>query len=245
MHSGLFLPTFSRHTLQHVMQPYGEPFKLAWAPLRRTRHAPLGTSPCSRPASASWDYRRAGTGPAAYWAAWADARSVLRERCPAFSDWAVHCLRLLVVEGWTDVPSWELVEQGARPPDRKVAREAVGPEGHVVPQQWLVNTTAPGIAPDDRRRLDLVIYGAAPLKGGALCCDATLVSPLARDGEPHPGAAAQGWSSGKQHRRQTVSAASSQVVPQQFATVACSDRVTWLTMVASTASWESCRMAPI
>ena len=72
----------------------------------------------------------------------------------------------------------------------KVAREAVGPEGHVVPQQWLVNTTAPGIAPDDRRRLDLVIYGATPL-GGALCCDATLVSPLTRDGEAHPGAAAQ------------------------------------------------------
>ena len=60
----------------------------------------------------------------------------------------------------------------------------------MVPEQWLVNTTAPGIAPDDPRRLDLVIYGAAPL-GGALCCDATLVSPLARDGEPHPGAAAQ------------------------------------------------------
>ena len=36
-----------------------------------------------------------------------------------------------------------------------------------MPQQWLVNTTAPGIAPDDRRRFDLVIYGAAPL-GGAL-----------------------------------------------------------------------------
>ena len=36
-----------------------------------------------------------------------------------------------------------------------------------------------------RRRLDLVIYGAAPL-GGALCCDATLVSLLRRDGEPHP-----------------------------------------------------------
>ena len=48
MHSGLFLPTFSRRTLQHVMQPYGAPSKLVWAPLRRTRHAPLGTSPCSR-----------------------------------------------------------------------------------------------------------------------------------------------------------------------------------------------------
>ena len=71
----------------------------------------------------------------------------------------------------------------------KVAREAVVPGGHVVPQQWLVNTTAPGIAPDDRQRLDLVIYGATPLDG-ALCCDATLVSPLTRDGEPHPGVAA-------------------------------------------------------
>ena len=58
MHSGLFLPTFSRRTLQHVMQPYGAPFKLVWAPLRRTRHAPLGTSPCSRLALAGWDYRR-------------------------------------------------------------------------------------------------------------------------------------------------------------------------------------------
>jgi len=55
----------------------------------------------------------------------------------------------------------------------KVAGEAVGPEGHVVPQQWFVNTTAAGIVPDDRPRLDLVIYGAAQL-GGVLCCDATL-----------------------------------------------------------------------
>eukprot|EP00439_Symbiodinium_sp_Y106_P078982 s3234_g17.t1 len=58
----------------------------------------------------------------------------------------------------------------------------------MVPQQWLVNTTAPGIAPDDRRRLDLVIYGAAPL-GGALCCDVTFVSLLTH--EPHRAAAAQ------------------------------------------------------
>ena len=62
----------------------------------------------------------------------------------------------------------------------RVAREAVGPEGHVVPQQWLAHTTAPGAASDDRRRLDLVIYGATPL-GEAICCDATLVSPLRRD----------------------------------------------------------------
>ena len=64
----------------------------------------------------------------------------------------------------------------------KVAREAVGPEGHVVPQQWLVNTTSPGIArrPPAPRPRHLRV-----------CCDSTLVSPLARDGEPYPGAAAQ------------------------------------------------------
>ena len=42
----------------------------------------------------------------------------------------------------------------------------------------------------DRCRLDLVIYGAMPL-GGAICCDATLVSPLRRDGAPHAGAPAR------------------------------------------------------
>ena len=45
------------------------------------------------------------------------------------------------------------------------SREAVSPEGHVVPQQWIANTTAPGVAADDRRRLDLVIYGATPMGG--------------------------------------------------------------------------------
>jgi hypothetical protein len=70
----------------------------------------------------------------------------------------------------------------------RVAREAVGAEGRVVPQQWLARTTAPDVPPDDRRRLDLVIYGASRL-GEALCCDATLVSPLRADGRPHPGAA--------------------------------------------------------
>ena len=59
----------------------------------------------------------------------------------------------------------------------RVAREAVAAEGRVVPQQSLAQTTAPGVAPDDRRRLDLVIYGASG-RGEALCCDVTLVSPL-------------------------------------------------------------------
>ena len=64
----------------------------------------------------------------------------------------------------------------------RVARKAVGADGQVVPQQWLAHTTAPNVDPADRRKLDLVIYGATPL-GGALCCDATLVSPLTRTGQ--------------------------------------------------------------
>ena len=60
----------------------------------------------------------------------------------------------------------------------RVAREAVGPEGQVVPQQWLAHTTAPGVQPH-------VVYGATT-RGGALCCDATLVSPLTRTGHLQP-----------------------------------------------------------
>ncbi|CAE7472175.1 CPY1, partial [Symbiodinium sp. KB8] len=64
---------------------------------------------------------------------------------------------------WPDVPKSAWV---------RVAREAVGAEGQVA-------------SADDRRRLDLVVYGATA-NGGALCCDATLVSPLTRTGHPHP-----------------------------------------------------------
>ena len=59
-----------------------------------------------------------------------------------------------------------------------------------MPQQRFAHTTAPGVASDDRRRFDPVIYGATPL-GGAICCDATLLSPLRRDGTPHAGAPAR------------------------------------------------------
>ena len=72
----------------------------------------------------------------------------------------------------------------------RVAREPLGADGQVVPQQWLAHTTAPNVDPADRRRLDLVIYGATPLRG-ALCCGATLVSPLTRTGQPQPCAAAR------------------------------------------------------
>ena len=67
----------------------------------------------------------------------------------------------------------------------RVAREALGADGQVIPQLWLAHTTAPNVGAEDRRGLDLVVYGATP-HGGALCCDATLVSPLTRTGHPQP-----------------------------------------------------------
>ena len=60
-----------------------------------------------------------------------------------------------------------------------VCREAVGAEGHVVPQQWLSHTSAPGVPTSDRRRLDSP-QGLAP------CCDATLASPITGASAPHP-----------------------------------------------------------
>ena len=44
----------------------------------------------------------------------------------------------------------------------RVAREAVGPEGQVVPQQWLAHTTATGVPADDRRRLDSTSSSTGP-----------------------------------------------------------------------------------
>ena len=53
------------------------------------------------------------------------------------------------------------------------------------PRQWLSHTSAPGVPTTDRRRLDLVVYGASP-QGLALCCDATLDSPITGASAPHP-----------------------------------------------------------
>ena len=66
---------------------------------------------------------------------------------------------------------------------RSLARQSVL---RVVPQQWLSRTTAAHVRADDRRRLDFVVYGATT-NGEALCCDATLVSPLTRTGRPVSG----------------------------------------------------------
>ena len=65
-----------------------------WALLRRMRHAPLYRDIALLRASLGGVGLSQATraAPAVYWAAWADALTVLRERCP--------------VEGWTDVPDW-------------------------------------------------------------------------------------------------------------------------------------------
>ena len=95
------------------------------------------------------------------------------------------------VDAWGDhaaaCPRAGLLQRRAKPLERawvRVAREAVGAEGQVLPQPWLANTTA-NVPAHDRRRLDMVVYGADPL-GRAQCCDVTLVSPISRVGQPQP-----------------------------------------------------------
>ena len=75
----------------------------------------------------------------------------------------------------------------------RVAREAVGSEGRVVPQPWLAHTNL-ATAVDDRRRLDLLIHGATP-RGEALACDVTLVSPLHPQWPAHPPSCNSRWGS--------------------------------------------------
>ena len=105
--------------------------------------------------------------------------------CPCPSLWDAAARRQAVADRvgrFGDHPRTGLLARRAKVVERvwiRVAREAVGSEGQVVPQQWLAHTTAPGVAPGDRRRLHMLVYGATPT-GQALCCDATLVSPLTR-----------------------------------------------------------------
>ena len=99
-----------------------------------------------------------------------------RRRLDPWGDHALACTRSGLLARRA-----KLVEQAWL----AVCREAVGAEGHVVPQQWLSHTSAPGVPTSDRRRLELVVYGASPL-GLALCCDATLVSPITGTSTPHP-----------------------------------------------------------
>ena len=54
-------------------------------------------------------------------------------------------------------------------------------------QQWLGHTPAPGVAAEDRRRLDLLVHGATPQF--SLCCDATCMARLTHTGLLQPCAA--------------------------------------------------------
>ena len=66
----------------------------------------------------------------------------------------------------------------------RVAREAMGSEGQVVPQQWLAHTTAPHVGTQDRRRLDLVVHGARSTAGERSAATLRLC-PRSRDRGPH------------------------------------------------------------
>ena len=58
---------------------------------------------------------------------------------------------------------------------------SVRAQSQVVVQQWLINTTIPGVDPADHRRMDFVLRGTSPLEE-VQCCDVTLVSPIRKDG---------------------------------------------------------------
>jgi hypothetical protein len=78
-----------------------------------------------------------------------------------------------------------LLARRAKPVERAWVRIARESGARVAPQQLLRDTNVPLANPADRRQLDLVIYGAS-VHGLPLCCDATMVSPLRADGQPHP-----------------------------------------------------------
>ena len=85
-------------------------------------------------------------------------------------------------------PRTGLLARRAGPVERawtRVAREA---GGRVVHKQLLRDTNVAPLRPGDRRQLDTVIYGVTR-NGVPLCCDATVVSPLDREGRPHRDAA--------------------------------------------------------
>ena len=82
-------------------------------------------------------------------------------------------------------PRTGLLARRAKPLERAWARVAREAGGRVVPQQLLRDTNAVVHDPQDRRQLDMVVYGISP-NGVPLCCDSTMVSPLRRDGQHRP-----------------------------------------------------------
>ena len=78
-------------------------------------------------------------------------------------------------------PRTGLLARRAKPLEHawlRIAREAVGPEGQVVPQ--VACTSARDVDPADRHRLDLVVYETTPL-GEAMCCGVARVASDTRE----------------------------------------------------------------
>ncbi len=85
-------------------------------------------------------------------------------------------------------PRTGLLARRAGPIERawtRVLREAGARVAH---KQLLRDTNVRVRNPQDQRQLDMVAYGITT-SGSALCCDATMVSPLQRNGHPIPRAA--------------------------------------------------------
>ncbi len=101
-------------------------------------------------------------------------------------------------------PRTGLLARRAGPIERawtRVLREAGARVAH---KQLLRDTNVRVRNPQDQRQLDMVAYGITT-SGSALCCDATMVSPLQRNGHPIPRAANRGWR-GLGARRETQAA---------------------------------------
>ena len=80
----------------------------------------------------------------------------------------------------------------ANPIERAWTRVARESGARVAHKQLLRDTNVPLANPQDQCQLDMVAYGITP-SGVALCCDATMVSPLTREGQPIPRAATVDW----------------------------------------------------
>ena len=90
-------------------------------------------------------------------------------------------------------PRTGLLARRAGPVERAWARVGREAGGRVVHKQLLRDTNVAPLRIGDRRQLDAVIYGITR-NGVPVCCDATVVSPIQRDGRPRGRAAdVNGW----------------------------------------------------
>ena len=86
-----------------------------------------------------------------------------------------------------------MLARQAGPVERAWTRMAREAGGRVVHKQLLRETNIAPLRPRDGRQLDAVVYGITR-SGVPVCCDATVVSPLRRDGAPRGQAAyVDGW----------------------------------------------------